>query len=90
MGFFSNLGNAKAIAYYASVFAATGAYSLPRPWQIVAIFGMPAIGFAVNAMLAFLFSSGPVRRIYERAAHWIDRVSGSVLFLFGLKLLAAR
>ena len=89
MGFLTNLGNAKAIAYFASVFAATGAYALSPPWQFVAIFGMPGIGFAWNASLVFLVSSPPVRRAYERAAHWIDRVSGSFLLLFGLKLLVS-
>ena len=90
MGFLTNLGNAKAIAYFASVFAAAGAYELPWQWQMVAIFGMPGIGFGWNATLVFLVSSPPVRRAYERAAHWIDRISGSFLLLFGLKLLVAK
>lgn len=90
MGFFSNLSNPKAIAWYASIFTVAGAYDLAWQWQIVAIFGMPAIGFSWNSMLVFVVSSGPVRRLYNRAVRWIDRVSGGVLVVFGLKLLAAR
>ena len=90
MGFLTNLGNAKAIAYFASVFAATGAYALPLEWQIVAIFLMPGIGFSWNAALVLFVSTKPVRRAYERASHWIDRISGSVLMIFGLKLLVSR
>ena len=90
MGFLTNLGNAKAIAYFAGVFAATGAYELPPAWQIVAIFMMPGIGFSWNAALVLFVSTKPVRRAYERASHWIDRISGSVLMIFGLKLLVSR
>ena len=90
MGFLTNLGNAKAIAYFASVFAATGAYDLPLEWQFVAIVAMPGIGFSWNAALVLFISTKPVRRAYERAAHWIDRLSGSVLMIFGLKLLVSR
>jgi threonine efflux protein len=89
MGFVSNVTNPKAIAYYASIFAATGAYSLPWRWQVVAIFGMPAIGFCWNTFVALAISSPPVKRVYADAARWIDGASGSVLVLFGLKLLAA-
>lgn len=90
MGFLTNLGNAKAIAYFASVFAATGAYELPLEWQFVAILVMPGIGFSWNAALVLFVSTKPVRRAYELAAHWIDRISGSVLMIFGLKLLVSR
>lgn len=90
MGFLTNLGNPKAIAYFASVFAATGAYVLPWQWQIVAIFVMPGIGFSWNAVVVLIVSSPPVRNFYQRFLHWIDRISGSVLVLFGLKLLSAR
>jgi threonine efflux protein len=90
MGFLTNLGNAKAIAYFASVFAATGAYVLPWPLQFIAIFMMPGIGFAWNATVVLIMSSGPMKRFYYRFIHWFDRVSGSLLVLFGLKLLVAK
>ncbi len=90
MGFLTNLGNAKAMAYFAGVFAATGAYELPWQWQFVAIILMPGIGFSWNASLVLFVSSPPIRRAYERASHWIDRISGSFLLLFGLKLLVSK
>ena len=90
MGFLSNLGNPKAIAWYASVFAAAGAYDLPWTWQILVVLGMPAIGFSWNSFLVLVVSSGPVRALYNRAIRWIDGISGGILLLFGIKLLAAR
>ena len=79
----------RAIAYYASIFTAAGAYTLPWGWRLVAILGMPAIGFSWNATVVLLVSSPPVRRWLSRATHWLDGVSGMVLVLFGIKLLAA-
>ena len=87
-GFLTNLSNVRAIAYYASIFTATGAYSLPWYWEIVAIAGMPGIGFSWNATVVLLVSSPPVRRVLDRATHWLDGLSGAALVLFGIKLLA--
>jgi threonine efflux protein len=89
-GFLSNLSNPKAIAWYASIFTAAGAYDLPWQWQLVVIFGMPAIGFGWNSLLVFVVSSGPIKVLYTRAVRWIDRISGGILLVFGLKLLVAR
>ncbi len=88
VGFLTNLSNVRAIAYYASIFTAAGAYVLPWYWQVVAIFGMPAIGFAWNATIVLLVSSPPVRNVLNRITHWLDGISGAVLLLFGIKLLA--
>jgi threonine efflux protein len=88
-GFLTNLSNARAIAYYASIFTAAGAYVLPWYWQVVAIAGMPAIGFGWNATVVLLVSSPPVRRWLTRVTHWLDGISGTVLLLFGIKLLAS-
>ncbi len=89
-GFLTNLGNARVIAYYASIFTAAGAYDLPWQWQIVAVAGMPAIGFSWNTLVVALISSAPVRRLLDRATHWLDGLSGLVLLGFGFKLLAAK
>jgi threonine/homoserine/homoserine lactone efflux protein len=86
-GFLTNLLNARVIAYYASIFTAAGAYSLPWQWQLVAIFGMPAIGFSWNCFMTLVVSSPPVRRALEGATHWIDGASGAILLAFGFSLL---
>jgi threonine efflux protein len=88
-GFLTNLSNVRAIAYYASIFTAAGAYVLPWYWQVVAIAGMPAIGFAWNATIVLLVSSPPIRRWLNRVTHWLDGISGAMLLLFGIKLLAS-
>jgi threonine efflux protein len=89
-GFLTNLGNVRVIAYYASIFTAAGAYSLPWQWQAVAVAGMPAIGFSWNMLVVSLISNPPVRRLLDRATHWLDGLSGIVLLGFGLKLLVAK
>ena len=86
-GFLTNLLNARVIAYYASIFTAAGAYALPWQWQMVAIFGMPAIGFSWNSFVTLVVSSPAVRGALAGATHWIDSASGAILVAFGLNLL---
>jgi threonine efflux protein len=87
-GFITNLTNPKSIVYWASVFAATGAFELPFWAQIVAAFLMPAIGSCWYISLALIASSKPAQRALANASRTIDRISGAVMIGFGVKLLA--
>jgi threonine efflux protein len=89
-GFLTNFLNPKAIAYYTSVFAATGAYELTQPWRAFVIVAMPGIGFVWYVFLTFVVSSGMAQRGLSRAGFWIDRLAGATMILFGVKLLAMR
>lgn len=86
-GFFTNATNPKSIAYYMSVFSATGALTLPLWGQAVAILLLPSMGTVYYMTLATLISSGPARRLFGQAAHWLDRVAGAAMLFFGCKLL---
>ncbi len=89
-GFLTNFLNPKAIAYYTSVFAATGAYELTQPWRAFVIVAMPGIGFMWYVLLTLVVSSGFAQRGVVRAGFWIDRLAGATMILFGVKLLAMR
>lgn len=88
MGFMTNFLNPKAIAYYTSIFAATGAYDLTTPWRALAIVGLPGIGFLWYVTFTFMLSSGWAQRGLARAGRWIDGFAGAAMILFGVKLLA--
>jgi threonine efflux protein len=89
-GFITNLTNPKSIVYYASIFGATGAFDLPL-WAQAAIAPiMPAIGTLWYGSLALVASSGPVRSMLDSISHWLDRISGTIMIGFGLKLLVQR
>ena len=89
MGLFTNATNPKSIAYYASIFTATGAVSLPGPLLLVAILLLPSIGSVWYVTLALFVSSGPAGRAFERWKRVIDRIAGGVMILLGLRLVAA-
>ncbi|MDX7953781.1 LysE family transporter [Lichenihabitans sp. Uapishka_5] len=89
-GFVTNATNPKSMAYYMSVFSATGALTLPLWGQGVAILLLPSMATLYYVTLATMVSSGPARRLFGRASHWLDRVAGAAMLLFGAKLLVAR
>ncbi len=89
-GFVTNLINPKSLAYWASVFTVTGAYDLPVWAQAAVAPMMPAIGSVWYGSIALMASSGPARAFFDRSIHWIDRISGTMMIGFGLKLLAQR
>ena len=89
-GFLTNATNPKTIAYYMSIFSATGALTLPLWGQAVAILLLPSVGTLYYATLSFLMSSGPARRVFGRFSGWLDRVAGGAMMFFGARLLVAR
>lgn len=88
MGFTTNFLNPKAIAWYTSIFAATGAFELTTPYRIGVILGMPGLGFLWYLFIAAIVSSATVRGFLSGSTRWIDIVSGVVMIAFGGKLLA--
>lgn len=89
-GFITNLSNPKSIAYFTSVFAATGAFSLSLPMQAVAVLLLPTIGFCWYGLLALTASSGPTRRLIGSSGPWLQRIAGTVMIALGVRLLVQR
>lgn len=89
-GILTNITNPKSVAYYMSVFAATGAFGMSAFEQGLAVAMMPTISFVWNVVLAFLVASGPVTRVLSEGRNWFDRLVGAVMIGFGIKLLTSR
>ena len=89
-GILTNITNPKSIAYYMSIFAATGAYGLSVGEQALAVAMMPTISFLWNVVLATFVSSRPVATVLDRGRSWFDRIAGLTMIGFGAKLLASR
>ncbi len=84
------LSNPKVIVFFAGVFAAL----LPRdaspgmsPAALAVVAGNE---FGYYALVSMLFSRDGARRVYDRARMWIERITGGVLALLGLKLVFDR
>jgi len=86
-GFITNITNPKGIAYFMSIFTATGAFALPLGYKIFAVLMMPSISFCWYCMMTFLVSSPMVRRSFDKASAWLDRIAGGLMLAFGFKLL---
>jgi threonine/homoserine/homoserine lactone efflux protein len=83
----TQLSNPKALVVYGSIFAALLPPDLPRSASVI----LPFLVFTVEAgwysIVALALSSATPRRAYLRCKAHIDRVTGGVLGLLGLKLL---
>lgn len=87
IGFMTNFTNPKSIAWYTSIFAATGAFALPWPLQALAVIGMPGLAALWYVAFGSFLTSAPVREGFLRVRRWIDRFAAAVLIAFGLRLL---
>ena len=87
LGFSTNLANPKVIVFFGSIFVTLFTPETPS-W----VRGAALIVVAVNesgwyATVALLFSSRPAQAAYRRAKRWIDRATGTVMMIFGLRLI---
>ena len=86
-GFSTNIANPKVMVFYGSIFTALLRPDMPswvRPTAIgITIFN----NVAWYGSLGLLLSSSKAQAAYTRAKVTIDRVAGTVMFLFGLKLI---
>ena len=86
-GVISNLTNPKTIAYYASIFTATGTYVMPIPYQVLTVILMPVVSFCWFCCLITMVSNQAVRSRLEGSRHWLDRIAGAIMMGFGFRLL---
>ncbi len=89
LGFLTSMTNPKSMAFFASIFAiaVTGATSAPTKIITALLCAVMALGWF--GFVAIALSSPKIRARYQRARKTIDRVAGSVLMLFGIKLVAS-
>jgi threonine efflux protein len=86
-GFSTNIANPKVMVFYASIFTAVLKPSLPMWVRFVAVGIVLFDNLMWYGSLGFLLSSSRAQNTYTRAKAAIDRTAGTVMFLFGLKLV---
>lgn len=89
-GFLTNIGNAKALAFFTSIFALLLPASPPLWLDGAILVGMVGISAGWFTIVALLFSLEPVARLYHRAQRWIDGVTGGVFVALGVELAVNR
>ncbi|GAC1420862.1 MAG: threonine export protein RhtC [Acidobacteriaceae bacterium] len=86
-GFATNIANPKVMVFYVSIFTAILRPETPG-WVRLCAIGITLVDNMLwYGSVGLLLSTAPAQAGYGRAKTMIDRVSGSVMFLFGLKLI---
>lgn len=89
LGLTTNLANPKTAIFVAGLFAATLPTSVPLAEDLSAVALMVVISLGWYTVVAVLFTSAHVSKVYARARHWIDRAAGACFVFFGARLMAS-
>lgn len=87
-GFFTNLLNPKAALFFVSLFSVVLHDGIAWGQTLLLVFLMVATAFVFFSMLATGLNHDPVQRLFQRGRQWLDRVTGALLILLGLKVIS--
>lgn len=86
-GFLTNALNPKAMLFFLSIFTVLLSPQTPAPIMLIyagIIFSSTLIWFS---FVAFCFSAKKLREYFSSIKHWIERATGGLLLLLGIKML---
>jgi threonine efflux protein len=86
-GFSANLANPKIVVFFSSIFVSFLDPTWPVWFRGVALLGVACNEIVWYSLVAVVFSNVSVQSQYRRAKRTLDRVAGSVMAAFGLKLV---
>jgi RhtB (resistance to homoserine/threonine) family protein len=87
LGFLVNATNPKVLVFFGSILVALLSPEMPGWVRLTALLVMTVDETLWYVLVALVFSSGPARVGYRRAKGALDRVLGTVLVGFGLRLV---
>jgi threonine efflux protein len=87
LGFATNLANPKVIVFFGSIFVTLFTPETPAWVRVAALVIVAANESWWYALVALLFSSRAAQATYRRAKPWLDRATGAVMMVFGLRLI---
>ncbi|HEU5379789.1 MAG TPA: LysE family transporter [Ktedonobacteraceae bacterium] len=90
VGFFSDIGNPKVLAFFSSIFVILLPANPPLWVEITSVILMLFINIIWYSLVVYVFSLKPVMRIYRQAKRWIDYVTGVVFIVLGVHLALSR
>lgn len=89
MGVITNLLNAKAALYFISIFTVVISPSSPKSLSFAIGFIMIIITFIWFSLVAYFFTKPKIKSLYLKQEGLINKILGSVLIFFGLKLIVS-
>jgi threonine efflux protein len=88
-GLLTNLANPKAVAFFTSIFALALTPAMTMATQVALLLMMPLMAFAWFSFVAAGLSHASMRQSYARTRKAIDRIAGSIMIIFGIKLVSS-
>ncbi|SEW23789.1 LysE family translocator [Luteibacter sp. 329MFSha] len=89
-GIVTNIGNPKAMAFYAAVFSAAAPRHVSLPTFLCMLGVVAVVASLWYGFVAVVFSTPAVAARYRRGKAWIDRVCGAVIVSLGVRQLLVR
>jgi len=90
VGFLTNAANPKAVAFFGSLIGTLLPAHPSIELRVAVIPAMVAVAMAWFLVVAGMFGSAPMARLYRRVRRWIDRVTAAVLIVLGGRLALDR
>ena len=85
-----NLSNPKAALFFVSFFSVILTPETPMQWRCAYGFEISLIALSWFSLLTTVLSVNGIRETFLRYAKWIERATGAVLILLGVKLAFSR
>lgn len=89
-GLITNGGNPKAALFFMSFFSVIITPETPLGWKCLYGYEIPAIACIWFSLVALFLSAQVIKNLFERFSAWIERVTGAILILLGIKLALYR
>lgn len=90
LGFLANALNPKPVIFFLSIFSAVVSHETPAGIKFGYGLVMASCLIAWFVLVSVFLTAPRMRRAFEKASTWINRVSGAVFIGFGLKLATER
>ncbi|WP_102505223.1 LysE family translocator [Salinivibrio kushneri] len=82
-----NSSNPKTVVAWMAALSVGMGSSSDGLFLVAAVLTCMLVGFLVNGMYSLLFSINGVMNVYQKVAHWVERVVSGIFALAGLGLL---
>ena len=90
MGLGTNFLNPKAALFFVSFFSIIITPTTPMVWRVVYGLEISLIALLWFSLLATVLSTSRIKGIFERISTWLNRVTGAILIILGVKLALTR
>ena len=87
LGSLVNLSNPKAITFFVGLYAVAVPPDASPETRVAILAGGAAIELGWYGLVSSILSQEPFRKAYQSGAEWIERLIGSILILFGVRLV---